>query len=97
MACRFLSRERTPKLPVCLDKSVKTVSSVSNIVRVYSEVGYARYSSVLQYHMHPFGGMGQWTILRDVPLHLNEPTELTVTCKALAHFGFDVAGLFGEV
>ena len=84
-----------------LDQGVKTISPVLNITRVHSaiaSVGYVRKALSLATSYASVRRTGpKRTLLRDIPLHLNELAKLTVTYKALTHFAFEVVGLLGKV
>jgi len=74
---------------------------VLNITRVHSAVGSVGYvrkalSLATSYASIRRNGSGR-TLLRDIPLHLNELAKLAVTYRALAHFTFEVVGLLGKV
>ena len=84
-----------------LNQGVKIISPVLNITRVHSAVGSVGYvrkalSLATSYASVRRNGLER-TLLRDLPLHLNELTKLTVTYKALTHFVFEVVGLLGKV
>lgn len=83
------------------NQGVKTISSVLNITRVHSgvvSVGYVRKALSLATSYASVRRTGNpRTLLRDIPLHLNELAKLTVTYKALVHFVFEVVGLLGKV
>ena len=83
-----------------LDRGVKTVSPVLNITRVHSavaSVGYVRKALGLATSYASVRRNGpERTLLRDIPLHLNELAKLTVTYKSLVHFAFEVVGLLGR-
>ena len=72
-----------------------------NITRVHSavaSVGYVRKALSLATSYASIRRNGpERTLLRDIPLHLNELAKLTVTYKALAHFAFEAIGLLGKV
>ena len=94
-------QETSAQLLGGLNQGVKTISSVLNITRIHSavaSVGYVRKALSLATSYASVRRTGpERTLLRDLPLHLNELAKLTVTYKALAHFAFEVVGLLGKV
>lgn len=83
-----------------LDQGVKAISPVLNITRVHSavgSVGYVRKALSLATSYASVRRNGpERTLLRAIPLHLNELAKLTVTYKALTHFVFEVVRLLGK-